>query len=125
MSILCDWIHQGVWSMQNRASSMTGMLCGPDVLVTLCVVVAYVCFNDAHILTGGRGYMHTDALLNTNNLIVMFFENLLKFALVSVCTLASALVLNCCCLVLELGTQIIVNALMNLHRPVYIAHCRK
>lgn len=111
--------------MQNRASSMTGMLCGPDVLIVLCVIVTYMCLSDAHISTGENKYVHTDARLDTSNLILMFFEKLLKFALTSVCTLASALMLNCCCLVLESGTQIIVNALINLHRPVYIAHCRK
>ena len=111
--------------MRNRASSMTGMLCGPDVLVILCVMVTYMCLNDANILTGGHKYAHTDPPLNTSNLIVMFFQMFVKFAFTSLCTIASALVLNCCCLVLESGTQIIVNALTNLHRPVYIAHCRK
>lgn len=104
---------------------MTGMLCGPDVLIILCVIVTYVCLSDAHNFTEAHKYVYTDAFLDPSNLMVMFCGQLLKLALTFTCTLASALVLNCCCLFLESGTQIIVNALMNFNRPVYIAHSRK
>lgn len=102
---------------------MTGMLCGPDVLIMSTVIFLCAVMSDSSILqhpvpkTNIFEFWSYDMV----SITLAIAKNILKCSLAVLCTLLSALVLNCLCIVLESTTRIIINNLTHFNWPVYIA----
>ena len=99
------------------------MLCGPDVVIMSTVIFLCVVMSDLSILQHPISKTTIFEILSYDivSITLATAKNILKCSLAVLCTLLSALVLNCLCLVLESTTRIIINNLTHFNGPVYIA----